>query len=1597
MDFNSGSSGSAHGLGMLEMARKGLYGAFYKICNNSVTAERFHYFSVIVMTMQLLYFPVSLQLFASDHPVVMDILGPVLRLTSFGFLPFDSIFGSTAMVLLSCSVTAFMVIGLALLGFDELHDSTRYSFLASFVGVVLRLNQTVLQIPVLAILLRVVRCDFDAPGSPLSCSSGVHVVMTAVSLLLALVHVVVTTVNALVVIQQSPYTPKGRNNKLFAAPHGRVECIATLTRAFCTCIFVALTPQSFDEAISSSGNGVGQEDFSLSTVLAVVCCLSGVLLTGSYMYFLPFYMQRWNVFTVACYSIFSWGSVSAIVASAVPNRQDQSAFMLLVVPAIFVCTTAVSLVHHRINRLRNSSPSLLMSSPYLTEVHIRLVHEDPSAEEEFKFTGAAEEAFRQALETFPDSSFLALLVSLLATTAGNRMIFALNLLTRVRQHQLSLDLDFVLFCHNKRNSESHSTSSGSISFVALDQHQSDARRSLVNTLKFTSGFWKMVTRGGCTLSEVLQMGSKVHMEASKCRFHLQRLRKLSRSNREGLKLHAQYYYYVMNDRETALALERELTSSNHQEEGHGSAVCTISGNQNTLGQILEVSDAMCAMFGYNKGEMVGRNVNMLCPSPFQEVHDQFLLQFISIDSEFTTKTRRIFGMHAKGHIIATDFEVTPSTNANSELVLIGRFKKAPKMEGVNMLMVDSKTGFVTSTTAGASEIMGFDEGDVFSMNLHISDVLVDFYDESQTPQYLKQERTVNLHGNAFKVKTRQVDIISKPEGPTEYHVSVLIVSFVLSNDIFAPLSVADTKRSAARFGQQKPAAESIIGDISEGEFDSDLDNLSDDGVDTEEPAPVLSGRGSAKLRGSGRKREKSNASDRELPGQALVGGGGAGSRKGRPTSVASGNSRRSRGGGPGAGVMSRLDQSSQGGGSSSLGSNINSRTVEIAQIQKKIMRKLSRRDPQLQAFRKQARRFVFFFVVFVVTNTIILTRMYKSFGDEVETSQWLRELSDSFTKATLLVMFHTEGQVLVNGTAFDRHPLDTEQWLLENADSMKQLHGQSLDFIESLGDERLLEKVHSPVVSTTLDGIDFRNVSLHVAALEFVSHILNHVHEDKLECRDSCHFLLNTGSRDALRVTQDLTALFHVVEEEGLQALQLYDLIVLCSVSVILLFFFVLGYVPVFKSHDRRKSQVGKAFFAIPESMCKKLLTRSERRMTQIQMQRDVDLIQEEEDKQPVEGEQPNSPGSPMAEPPLLDNGQALGASANPLSGENSLENAKWTSQRAGMAASLKLPEAAPSKPTGSAKVAPMKEAQKSKKAGRKIKQVSLPARIVRTLATNLHMALTFWIVLGYFAMQAVMDHAADVEVLKASKIANAAGAQFALLSALHLWATFPVHPVDWNSHETRAIRIERLETILSEVRRYESIISFGDEEIGVEPFQDTSGPQFSLFFENACDEDCEAFLNNATGGDATVQTRFGLEHLRHGLSLMLDRYLDNVDVIAEAEKAFLDTPSDANRVALEGAKLILADLEPFLLFENRIQESVENFSKDVRDFIDNIVRTKIISSVIFVVAIFIGHVVSLNAFASMDKDLKKNQTLLLMLPFEVFERVPQMIKLIND
>ncbi|GBG27485.1 Hypothetical Protein FCC1311_037072 [Hondaea fermentalgiana] len=635
-----GAAPGPGGVGVtLSSLRIYLFAGLYEVWKKNFLGKSFFQFSVLLQTLQLIYLAFVLEdrgLWTNGAAqIVIRILRPVSEV----------VLATTSVPIFICAVTLALcftwlpLIGLVIISRRHVHAKKSMGRVLTFLGITLRLLQTVLLQPVLTILVRAWPCS-ETSAALITCGTPLEQVKRSVLGLSLPIVVLLSTSHALFVIQVEPFSTSasGRiRTDGYRASHGRIEWLVTMLRAF--------------------------------VIMSVI---------------------------------------SIDVKAEVQLRLQH--------------VTSCASLSGRLPRV-----------------------------EEFVMDGPVFDAYNDALiDHFSESAYFQLLLASWTLMSRKKMIYGLKRIKAAKDHGRLADQDFVLFCLNMNIRERQVSVGGAASYMEFDRQLHKAKDLILRSLKLMSCFWESV-QNGAGIEDLVQSGRSINKASTECRQTIRKLLRMSESSSAAMRWQATFTAYVMNDIPAAINIMSRCSTESNMNSRTGYAVCTISADAASLGKVLEVTEALCQLFGYERSELVGRNVKMLCPEPFDAVHDQFLRHFLESDTSFGTKTRRIYGRNKDGHIIPVDFVITPSTTLESNLILIGTFIERPLQDGTHLLMVNAASLVITGVSEFAVEALRLNYEELYSGNLRITDVIPNFLHRDKSPRY-SVERDVTYQGQPYGLR-----------------------------------------------------------------------------------------------------------------------------------------------------------------------------------------------------------------------------------------------------------------------------------------------------------------------------------------------------------------------------------------------------------------------------------------------------------------------------------------------------------------------------------------------------------------------------------------------------------------------------------------------------------------------------------------------------------------------------------------------------------------------------------------------------------------------------------------------------------------------------
>lgn len=129
------------------------------------------------------------------------------------------------------------------------------------------------------------------------------------------------------------------------------------------------------------------------------------------------------------------------------------------------------------------------------------------------------------------------------------------------------------------------------------------------------------------------------------------------------------------------------------------------------GILLSVNPAVSEMFGYERNEMLGRNVKMLMPDPDRKLHDGYIEKHLNTGiKKVIGKRRRVIGLKRNGDTIPLELSVNPM-EMESETLFVGTLRDLSEEEKSRNLALKAEERLGEAIECSADGFVLYDEDD----------------------------------------------------------------------------------------------------------------------------------------------------------------------------------------------------------------------------------------------------------------------------------------------------------------------------------------------------------------------------------------------------------------------------------------------------------------------------------------------------------------------------------------------------------------------------------------------------------------------------------------------------------------------------------------------------------------------------------------------------------------------------------------------------------------------------------------------------------------------------------------------------------------------
>lgn len=145
------------------------------------------------------------------------------------------------------------------------------------------------------------------------------------------------------------------------------------------------------------------------------------------------------------------------------------------------------------------------------------------------------------------------------------------------------------------------------------------------------------------ITKLNEIGTKINATLEEITLHFEEMSKLKNNDREVLALYADFLSEILNDKAKAKIYKTRLSevegSKMYNEEENKAnfdinfvstnddfQYMILSANIHNIGLIMKASLGVCAIFGYTKEELLGKDIDLLIPEQFQKTHKMMLTE-----------------------------------------------------------------------------------------------------------------------------------------------------------------------------------------------------------------------------------------------------------------------------------------------------------------------------------------------------------------------------------------------------------------------------------------------------------------------------------------------------------------------------------------------------------------------------------------------------------------------------------------------------------------------------------------------------------------------------------------------------------------------------------------------------------------------------------------------------------------------------------------------------------------------------------------------------------------------------------------------------------
>lgn len=396
-------------------------------------------------------------------------------------------------------------------------------------------------------------------------------------------------------------------------------------------------------------------------------------------------------------------------------------------------------------------------------------------EKRFLLIELMHELFTIGVKNFPSNSMLRISYGYFLKDIKNMKKQALQELSEAEKSNAFFDEDFLIYQFRKNiedEVENEGINVDILSEIATQSYLLQLQKNIEKSAFLYMDFWSQLMENTPDITFLSNKASKISLTVTRIEEHWKKLNRINPNMLQAYKLYVKFRSEVLNERELndefvknaklRMAKEKNSNILTWNEDGENLSsipdpTVIISGEATKIGLISQTNLATSNIFGYTKNELLNRNIKVLMPKLFADVHDQLIQNFLdNPESEggFMNREFFSFGKGKHSYIFPLIIKVRLFGSDTNDVRFIGSLRPEIYFRNTAFLICDSK-GLIEGISASCYTMLGIDEQNIKS-GITVEELSVKLWESIDQFANSKNEvisvQIFDLKTNTFKNK-----------------------------------------------------------------------------------------------------------------------------------------------------------------------------------------------------------------------------------------------------------------------------------------------------------------------------------------------------------------------------------------------------------------------------------------------------------------------------------------------------------------------------------------------------------------------------------------------------------------------------------------------------------------------------------------------------------------------------------------------------------------------------------------------------------------------------------------------------------------------------